>query len=778
MPHKLPFDAPMLVEIRPKREGLQCILLEAAGFPVVVPALMNRIQFDPQVRRSLTQWRLDYPSPSYATYNEQNKTILAVLEKILLRGGVTFVSPIVEEVVTNLVLKNEEIDDSRWEEALRQVGYFTKTSYRHHSFDSKEEAILYNEILPQLAPDRNIYAWTTPQVSTAFLANGLLDSETKQRADFFIAHPNGTQIILEVDGSQHEESREADERRDYLLQVSGIKVFRIPVSEIHAKAGGKLSALKRMLESIPPHEYEKPLSPPTMAILLDRAASQLQVALLQALKAGHVKINEAHTNKWKIIIPSPSWCHDNQIWIRLTHAAVDDFIDLIKAVFRIHRGMDIDLSINMVQKSRGEIDLAILFEEEYYKDRHARVILEINNIYLPHSIEHTLAISPAVVALHPEYHEAEYLLNFIFRKKNFWEGQWEAISRALQGWDSIVLLPTGGGKSIAFQLASLLRPGPCLVIDPLISLIEDQLDNLRSLGIDRVVGISSQISFQEKTVALRSFSHGHYLFCYVAPERLQMEDFRESLRAITTGSPVSLIAVDEVHCVSEWGHDFRTSYLNVARNAWTYCEHDGNIPPLMGLTGTASRSVLKDVQRELGIESFDAIVTPRSFDRPELNFRVVQCRSSEKEARLKGYIASLPQEFRQSRNVFFQPRGVNTMAGLIFYPHVNGELGVTGGYQILEDEIGSVAIYSGQPPKGTSNDRWDELKMAFARRFKHNEVIILVCTNAFGMGIDMPNIRYTVHMNLPRSIEAFYQEAGRAGRNRSKSECCLIVSND
>jgi len=121
---------------------------------------------------------------------------------------------------------------------------------------------------------------------------------------------------------------------------------------------------------------------------------------------------------------------------------------------------------------------------------------------------------------------------------------------------------------------------------------------------------------------------------------------------------------------------------------------------------------------------------------------------------------------------------VNTMAGLIFYPHVNGELGVTGGYQILEDEIGSVAIYSGQPPKGTSNDRWDELKMAFARRFKHNEVIILVCTNAFGMGIDMPNIRYTVHMNLPRSIEAFYQEAGRAGRNRSKSECCLIVSND
>jgi len=764
------------VDIRPKRDGLQCVLLEAVGFPEDLPALLNRVRFDPRARRALTQWRLDFPLPLEDQYTQLDRTVLAVVEKILLRSQVTLVSPTAGEVVDRLILNGKEVEDSVWLDAGKRVAYSWKAPYRHESFDSKEEAILYNELLPQLAPDRNIYAWTIPQVSAAFLTNGLLKPESNQRVDFFIAHPNGTQIVIEVDGVQHKETKEADEHRDSLLQVSGIEVIRIPVSEIRAKSGTHLSTLKRALESMPALDADLQLLPPELALLLDRAASQMQVALLQALKTGQVKISGGN-NQWKVTVPSPSWCRDKEIWFHLTRAAVDDFIALLRAIYKIHHGTALDLSIELVQKPKAEVDLAILFGEQV-SSHHARIILEINDLYLPHSIEHTLPISPTVRTFYPDHREVEYVLSYIFRKNTFWEGQWEAISRALQGWDSIVLLPTGGGKSIAFQLASMLMPGPCLVIDPLISLIDDQLDNLRSAGIDRAIGITGQLSFEEKNAALRSFAHGHYLFCYVAPERLQMEDFREALRAVTTGSPISLIAIDEAHCVSEWGHDFRTSYLNVARNARRYCERDGSVPPLIGLTGTASKSVLKDVQRELSIESFDAVITPRSFDRPELNFRVVQCRSSEKEARLIGYIASLPQEFQLSRNVFFQPRGEKTMAGLVFYPHVNGEMGVTGGYQKLKDEVGSVAIYSGQPPKGTPKDKWDELKIAFVRQFKHNEVTMLVCTNAFGMGIDMPNIRYTVHMNLPRSIEAFYQEAGRAGRDRFRSDCCLIVSND
>lgn len=225
-----------------------------------------------------------------------------------------------------------------------------------------------------------------------------------------------------------------------------------------------------------------------------------------------------------------------------------------------------------------------------------------------------------------------YFLEYLFRKDGFWEGQYEVVSRALQGLDAIVLLPTASGKSIAFQLASMLLPGRTIVIDPIISLVEDQIDNLGGYGIDRCIGITSQIEAVAREQAVLHFGQGEYLFTYVTPERFQIASFRESLTALTAHTPVSLIAIDEAHCVSEWGHDFRTAYLNIGRTSRNYCRRDNRTPPLLALTGTASKAVLKDVQRELGIEDFDAIITPKSFDRPELRFQVVHCRSHEKTA--------------------------------------------------------------------------------------------------------------------------------------------------
>jgi len=379
----------------------------------------------------------------------------------------------------------------------------------------------------------------------------------------------------------------------------------------------------------------------------------------------------------------------------------------------------------------------------------------------------------------PDEESTKSLLFHIFRKESFWEGQWDAIQRTLQGLDSLVLLPTGGGKTLAFQLASLLLPGVCLAVDPLIALIDDQLDNLRSHGIDRAVGITSQLTRVERKAHLDAFARGHYLFCYVTPERLLMQGFREVLRALTAVSPVCVVAIDEVHCVSEWGHDFRPSYLNIARNTRNYCQKEGVVPPLLGLTGTASRSVLRDVQRELEIADFDAIITPETFDRPELRFEVLSCRSSEKEGRLLGLLSSMPQRFRLSQNVLFQPRGEDSATGLIFYPHVNGRFGITEGYQMLREKLGAVVgLYSGGAPRNVPADKWREAKAAYADRFKNNEITILACTKAFGMGIDKPNIRYTVHTNLPASIEGFYQEAGRAGRDRELAVCCVLVSCD
>ncbi|MCJ7532047.1 MAG: RecQ family ATP-dependent DNA helicase [Anaerolineales bacterium] len=775
--HRQPHLFPVPVQCRPKHDGLQAVLLESTGFPSHVPELVNRIPIEPAARRALTQWRLDFPLPQEGGRNMQDQAVLAVIEKILLRGTITMLSPDVENAATSFIMAGDDPDDNAWLQALSRISQYGIAPYHHEAFDSAEEAIFYSELLPSLAPNRNIYAWTIPQISAASLTNGLLPSESKQRVDFLIAHPNGTQLVIEIDGLQHRSSIEADQIRDGCLQDCGIRVLRIPASEIRARTGPQLSVLRQVLEILPATETDLKDSSLDITLLLGRAAGQIQIALLIGLKTGLLTVGDI--NRWAIAVPNPNWYQDRKNWARVTQEAARDFVTLLCALYRLYHGEALDLTVDLVRESRNEADLAIIFGEHTRLPR-ARVIFEVSNIYLPCHIEHSLPAAPTARIINPDHEVTEWFLYYIFRKRKFWEGQWEVISRALQGLDSIVLLPTGGGKSIAFQLASLLIPGPCLVVDPLISLIEDQIDNLRAVGIDRAIGITRLLSTkkEEKESALRSFAHGHYVFCYVVPERLQMEDFRQALRAVTIGSPISLIAVDEAHCVSEWGHDFRTSYLNVAWNSRHYCERDGIVPPLLGLTGTASRSVLKDIQRELRIEGFDTIITPKSFDRQELNLRVIPCRSSEKQARLIGYLAALPQEFQVSRNDFYQPCGERTRAGLIFYPHVNGEMGVETGYQLIREEIGSVAIYSGEPPKGIPKERWDDVKTVNARRFKHNEISVLVCTNAFGMGIDKPNIRYTVHMNLPRSIEAFYQEAGRAGRDRNRSDCCLIVSND
>jgi len=187
------------------------------------------------------------------------------------------------------------------------------------------------------------------------------------------------------------------------------------------------------------------------------------------------------------------------------------------------------------------------------------------------------------------------------------------------------------------------------------------------------------------------------------------------------------------------------------------------------LTGTASKAVLKDVQRELGIEEFDAIITPDSFDRPELRFHIYRCRSTEKNARIKGILGqSLPALCGVSPSTFFQSRQESTYSGLVFCPHVNGEHGVVQVADEVADDIrNSLGVrtdhYSGSAPRNTSRYAWNQIKSQIARRFKHNELPVLVATKAFGMGIDKPNIRYTIHYGLPASLEAFYQEAGRAG---------------
>ena len=502
-----------------------------------------------------------------------------------------------------------------------------------------------------------------------------------------------------------------------------------------------------------------------------RFSHRLEIALLEALRSGFLPMEDR--SPWIVLsdIDMTGW-FDRRESDFILALSVRDLRGLIRNILRLYsvrrggNGRPPAKGVSISFSGKADVSLPTCFVED---------------VSMPFHIANSVSRVPPGVLRAPSRRALLYLLRYIFRKPAFWEGQLEGVSRTLRGKDSIILLPTGAGKSIVFQLSGLLLPGSTIVIDPIISLMEDQTDNLRSAGIDRVVAITSQIDDpSERARVLELFGQGEYLFAYVAPERFQTDGFRQALRTLTAGLPVSLIAVDEAHCVSEWGHDFRTAYLNIGRTSRACCSSGGITPPLLALTGTASRAVLKDIQRELRIEEYDAIVTPRSFDRPELMFRVSRCPSKKKSAVLLAYLGqTLPETFARTRDEFFRQNGQDTCSGLVFCPHVNGEFGVHEISRRIRTSLGiEAACYSGKEPRLYLGDDWTGAKQETARRFKHNRVPLLVCTSAFGMGIDKPNIRFTVHFGIPRSIESFYQEAGRAGRDRRTAYCSILASVD
>ncbi len=368
------------------------------------------------------------------------------------------------------------------------------------------------------------------------------------------------------------------------------------------------------------------------------------------------------------------------------------------------------------------------------------------------------------------------LLQIVFRKRDFKDDQLKAISRLLRGDSAIVLLPTGGGKSLIYQLVGMLLPGMTVIVDPIIALMDDQVYNLRRMGIDRIEGISSQLTPKAKKAkdeVLQRMAGGELSYVFISPERLQSEEFRVQLQQAKSYVPISLAVVDEAHCLSEWGHDFRPAYLRLPQNLQNYCKDKdtGAFPTLAALTGTASYAVLEDMQAELELNDEDAIIRPASFCRSELHFDVRQVSPESRAAELQLVREEMPGRWNLDSKEFFQSGcGNGTDCGLVFCPHVDGNMGVVA----VAAELGHANFYAGKRPKGFEGD-WDKHKQDMQSRFIRSEIQELIATKAFGMGIDKPNIRYAVHFVAPSSVEQLYQEAGRAGRNGKKGYALWTV---
>ena len=311
--------------------------------------------------------------------------------------------------------------------------------------------------------------------------------------------------------------------------------------------------------------------------------------------------------------------------------------------------------------------------------------------------------------------------------------QEDVIHSVMKGNDTLALMPTGGGKSITFQVPALAKEGLCLVITPLIALMRDQVENLKRKNIS-ALSIHSGMSFNEIDIALDNCIYGDVKFLYVSPERLSTEIFRARI----TKMNVNLVAIDEAHCISQWGYDFRPSYLKIAKLREFIPE-----VPFLALTATATPEVVKDIQQKLGFKKENLL--KKSFERKNLVYLV---RNQEDKT---GYILNTLKKIKNSGIIYVRTRKkTQELAQLLQKEHISADYYHAG----LSHEV-----------RTQKQGEWKEGKTK-----------IMVSTNAFGMGIDKPDVRYVIHFEAPDNLEAYYQEAGRAGRDEKKAWAVLLYN--